>query len=252
MKNFKMLPFVILLFLINCATIDVDHVEDPANQLTIDSLKFQMGVEPTEYRVDLIRKMEITTETKTDEEGDTETRTKESKKDYSPLGFYINDYLFFDLNYNLGFDVYKYFSDRCESDFIIVHDPVCIFKLGSKLEKKGARIQVNSNFLSLHRKTITPVSNNKYIVEDGIFDWKSEIHVTDNKLSYVPFQFLKSITSQRIIRENDEYIVPVLFWKQRIRKTRPDAIQLQNNLSVELMDNAVNFHQPFLFGFGEH
>jgi hypothetical protein len=91
-KQSVALYFVIQIFCVSCATLNVDEIRN-LHKTAFDPLELKPGYETNNLRIDLIRK------TFTENVSDSVTETKDTP--YHPLGFDIGNGLFYDINENL-------------------------------------------------------------------------------------------------------------------------------------------------------
>ena len=187
--KFKSL-FLILLIICGCATLNKTLIENSDRSI------FQPSVLIPDYdicdiRIDVIRQ--------TNEERVNDSTTKTEKIPYHPVGFYLGNGLFLDLNDNLSFLVPKLLHISCDENFTIKQShPGYIFKSTTTYEKTDSLFVTNNEgLIKTNTKKIIINKDSVLFVKEGLFS-KYLIIKSDSSITY------QSGLVNKIIHKNNE------------------------------------------------
>jgi hypothetical protein len=194
-------------------------------------LHLNMGVEPSGLRIDVHRN--YTTEQTTDSEG--KTVSNEVPVDYHPLGVYLSDVLFFDLNRNLCLVVPRLFKIEPGADYEIAEVRPGLFNDSRfTVVKEGNTITQQSDALFFKKsRTITYSENEINISDNGLLPFKSSIKIEPDQLKYIPSGILSGLSTCEIVKKTNGYSARAFLQNMELTQDSPDKIELDRHFYIE-------------------
>ncbi|MCF8358475.1 MAG: hypothetical protein K9H26_06925 [Prolixibacteraceae bacterium] len=192
----------------------------------------KMGTELTNLRIDIFRN------TKTEESIDIlgNNKTGEVEQDYHPLGFWLNEILFFDINGNLSLVVPE----------ILVADSLEKFEMTVyENENDGFfRITLQNDTLTFLKSGLLKDYDYAYLSDDMIeFDngqfSKKSINITPEELIFSAKGLLQKDKSDRIIKTETDYLVPQENGTKNIFQSNWKTINLGDSLTALWYSNGL-------------
>ncbi len=194
----------------------------------------KMGTELTNLRIDIFRN------TKTEESIDIlgNNKTGEVEQDYHPLGFWLNEKLFFDINGNLSLVVPE----------ILVADSLEEFEMTVyENENDGFfRVTRQNDTLTFLKSGLLKDYDYVYFSDDIIeFDngqfSKKSINITPDELIYTAKGLLQKDKTDRIIKTESGYLVPGENGTKNIFQNNWKTINLGDSLIALWYSNGLEF-----------
>lgn len=214
LKEHRILSLITITFvglvLTGCGIFQKMPIVEIENALPPDSLKVSIGVEASNMRVDLFRKVNF----EEDEDGEIE----EEPEIYHPLGFFLGDALFLDLHGNLSLSVTKLLNISPASDFVIEESHSALFSTqktiiitrnDNKLTRKSGKrnslirsVEYNDSLITIHNKNLIFSNDTKIIISPNGAEYnvpmRKNIKVEQTEMGYKVRSLLSNSRCEKI------------------------------------------------------
>ena len=201
---------LLLLFIIyGCAPLKKTIIEN-TERLYFQPLVLIPDYDIYDIRIDIIRQ--------TDEKEVDESTTKTEEVPYHPVGFYLGNGLFVDLNDNISLLVPKLLNVDSNEDFVIKQKQPGIFFKSTTIYAKTDSLFIakNGGLIKLKTKKIIDKNDSTAIIKGGLFS-KYKIIESDSSITY------RSGLAKTVIHKNKEgYFYKTWLWKKEYKQIESD------------------------------
>ncbi len=196
---------LLLLIIGGCTTLNKTIIEN-TDRSFFQSLVLIPDYDICDIRIDLIRQ--------TNKKQVNDSTTKTEKVPYHPVGFYLGNGLFLDLNDNLSLLVPKLLHINCDENFTIKQShPGYIFNSTTTYEKTDSLfITNNDGLIKTNTKKIIINKDSVVFVKEGLFS-KYRIIESDSSIRYQ-----SGLINTTIHKNNEGYFYNTLLGKKEYRQ----------------------------------
>jgi hypothetical protein len=233
-------------FMCSCATLNVSEIKSTENKIAVNSLNLRMSLEVYDLRIDLQR--ETTTQTVGSANGVATTQTVNVP--YHPLGVYLFDGVFLDINNNLSFNVIDLVDNTYQQDFEIKLKHK--FRPNSSFDymvtRKGNEVKREyRNFFGRGISTVLFLDSLIAIEYPGMTN-NENIIVKDDRLRYFRKGLLGKHSKAEIVKTEKGFVVPRFGKDTEYNQADKNTITLGKYTIVKNHVNKVDFIYNGLFG----
>jgi len=219
--------FLVFLFFQSCDNWFDILPEEFAQTIAPEPLELRMGVEITRLRIDLIRMVKNEESIETDSQGTSQSSVVD--EDYHHIGFFLDGFIFFDLNDNLSLSVLSLFNIQPDEDYEIEHRIHGV--LIDKVETITREGKVTTGKVSGLFTTRLFVAKQ---LDDGIemdhldlFPFRT-YYIRDDKISERVKGLFVDLSFIRIKKNDNKFIAPSALPDKTYSQPEPDKILLAN------------------------
>ena len=247
MKTKAIFLLLLTFILLNsCATLNLSEIRSSENKVAIDALNLRMSLEVYDLRIDLRR--ETTTSTVGSANGVVTTST--SDVPYHPLGVYLFDGVFLDLNNNLSINVIDLVDNTYQKDFEI--------KLKHKLrpnssfdyEVRRTDNKVTCEYKRLFGKGGSTVLflDSLVVIENPGLTNNENIIVRKDRLRYFRKGVLGKHGKAEIVKAENGFIVPRFGKDTKYNQPGKNTINIDKYTTVKNHGDKIEFIYGGLLG----
>ncbi len=247
MKTIRFLLLSLFIVLLNsCATLNISEIKNTGNKIAINALNLRMSLEVYDLRIDLLR--ETTTQTVGSVNGVATAQTVNVP--YHPLGVYLFDGVFLDINNNLSFNVIDLVDNTYQQDFEIKQKNK--YRPNSPFDyivtRKGN--EVKREYQSFFGRGVSTVHflDSLIAVEYPGMTNNENIIVKDDRLRYFRKGLLGKHSKAEILKTEKGFVVPRFGKDTEYNQTDKNTIALGKYTIVKNHVDKVEFIYNGLFG----
>ncbi len=247
MKTIKILiPSLCFIFLYSCATLNISEIRSKDNKVAIEDLNLRMSLEVYDLRIDLRR--ETTTQSVNGPNGTVSSQTVNVP--YHPLGIYLFDGVFLDINNNLSINVIDLVDKTYQEDFEIkLKNNMRPNALPDFVVKRTGN-KVRREYRSLFGKSGSSVLflDSLIVIEHPGLTNNENIVVKNDRLRYFRKGLIGKYSKAEIVKTEQGLIVPRFGKDTEYKQPEKNIIHIGKYTTVKNYSDRVEFIYSGLFG----
>ncbi|MFO7938932.1 MAG: hypothetical protein R6U66_04195 [Bacteroidales bacterium] len=251
MKRFSYLAIMLsILAFSGCRTMDANLLEAEARNLTMPPFQLEMAAEVTNMRIDLVRQ----TTTHVISEG-TQSTMSSSTEDvpYHPLGVYIGEGIFIDLNENLTMNVLPLIQEQLPAQGKLVAREKAWFGQRKQLNIDAEQWELIESGFFGKKTTLFNLSDSLIEIRPSFLNAGQNIRFEDDRLVYQARGMFSKL-SKATIKPVDDGFAEVARWEPlKVHQADENTVEIGRYLTVtRYADKWVFVYEGFLGTYAEY
>ena len=251
MKRFIYLAIIMSVTLFSgCRTMDTNLLQAEAKNLTMAPLQLEMAAEVTNMRIDLVRQ----TTTNVISEGTQSTMSSSTEEvPYHPLGVYIGEGIFIDLNENLTMNLLPLIQEQIPAQAKIIGREKAWFGQRKQLNITPEQWKLTESGFFGKKTTRFNLSDSLIEIQPSFLHAGQNIHFEEDRLVYQTQGMFSKLT-RAVIKPVDDGFVEVARWQPlKVHQIAENTVEVGRYLTVtRYSDKWVFVYEGFLGIYAEY